>query len=345
MLRLALLSSVVLAFGPQISPPAPPLPPTPSFEGDISDLRFSVEPRDDRRAQFSLSYSIPREGRADARGNNSGPQPWKALEGLDPAVVTGPAGRLIEFRIDREAGDLRCSGATTGGGAGGSCEFEPDRSFAEALRARTGEAPGEGRLFHLAMSEFSLDTLEELDRQGYARPDLDQVVAAAIHDVDAAYVRGMAGSGYRLGSLERLTAFRIHDVTPDYVAAMAALGPAFRNLAAEDLMALSLHDVTPDYVRDLAAAGIAPGDAGDLVGLRIHGVTPEGVRALAAAGYGDLTAEQHMAFAIHDVTPAFIREMPEAGHGELSANQLVSSRIHGGVRTRAARGPAARRAD
>lgn len=348
MLRLVLLSSVVLALGPQTTPPAP-LPPTPSFETDVSDLRFTLEPHDDRLVQFGLSYTVRRSGRPDGRGNSSRPQPWTALDGLDPGAVAGPAGRLVDFRLDREAGDLHCSGATTGGGAGGSCRFEPDPSFAEALEARTGEAPGEGRLFHLAMSAFSLDTLAELDRQGYERPRLDELVAAAIHGVDGGYVRDMAASGYRLQDLERLTAFRIHDVTPDYIAAMAALGPEFRNLPAEDLMALSLHDVTPDYVRGLAASGIATGDAGDLVGLRIHGVTPEGVRALAAAGYGDLSAEQHMAFAIHEVTPAFIRGLAEAGHRDLDADQLVSLRIHGlaprHARAAARRGPPAPRAD
>ena len=331
MLRLALLSSVLVAFGPQISPPAPRLLPAPSFEAAVSDLRFTLEPRDDRQVQFGLSYAVRRNGRADARGNTSRPQSWAALEGLDRAAVAGPAGRLVDFRLDREAGDLHCSGATTGGGAGGSCRFEADRSFAEALRARTGEAPGEGALFHLAMSGFSLDTLSELDRQGYDRPRLDEIVAAAIHGVDAPYVSAIAGSGYRLKSLEGLTAFRIHDVTPEYITALAALGPSFRDLPAGDVMALSLHDVTPDYVRELAALGIAPDEAGDLVGLRIHGVTPEGVRALAAAGYGGLSVEQHMAFAIHGVTPEFIRSMAEAGRRDLGADQLVSLRIHGGA--------------
>ena len=328
MLRLALLSSVVLALGPAArTVPTPPEPPR--FEAAPSDLRFSLTPLDDGRVQFGLSYVVERSGRPDGRGNTSHPQPWSAFEGLDPAVVAGPAGPLVAFRLDREAGDLDCSGAATGAGAGGTCRFVADAAFARALQARVGETPGEAELFHLALSGFSLDTLAELDRLGYARPGLDAVVAAGIHRVDAAYVRDMAAAGYRLGSLEDLTGFRIHNVTPQYVVAMRALGPAFQDLDADDIMALSIHRVTPDYVRDLAARGVAPGDPDALVGLRIHGVTPESVGALAAAGYADLSVDQHMAFAIHGVTPEFVRRMGEAGYSDLDADQLISLRIHG----------------
>lgn len=290
-------------------------------------IRFSVTERPDGPAQLQLTYDASGDGRG--RGAHSGPQPWAALEGFDRSLLGSATGGPVSFRLDRAAGDVACSGAAAQGAAAGACEFEPDAAFVAALAERTGARAAPHQLFHLAMSDFRLETLEELDRLGYPRPSLDDVVAAGIHGVDGDYARGMAEAGYRLGSLDDLVAFHIHRVTPAYVAEMAALGPRFRDLPARDLMNLSIHRVTPDFAREMASLGFDALSPDELLKLKIHDVTAEQVRGLAQAGYGDLTTDQHLAFAIHRVTPDYIRELDGAGYRRLPAEQLLRMRIHG----------------
>ena len=328
---IALLATVGAGSGPQLEPqPArTPFPHlgfrSPQLDGpDLGLIRFSLENRTDGQAQFGLTFG---EDGGSRRGNMSGPRDWSDLQGVSREALSATDGP-VSFRLEAPAGDLACSGVASAGIAAGRCEFDPDEVFAASLGARVGATPGPGQLVHLALTDFDPALLDVLEAEGYARPDLDQVVAAAIHGVGVDYLRDVARAGYRLGALDDLVAFRIHGVTPEYVAAMAALGTAFRNLPAADIMALSIHGVTPDYVRAMSGLGLG-GSPEEMVALKIHDVTVEGVRALADAGYSDLTAEQQLAFAIHDVTPGFIREMADAGYAELSPDQLVSLRIHG----------------
>lgn len=326
MIRTLLLSFVAAGLPGQAS--LPPTPPIPVIEAPAaSNIQFTVTRRtSDADAQLSLTYGGD-EG--DGRSQTSGPEPWPELVGLTPADLDRDPPGAVAFRLERPAGVVACSGVAGGGAATGGCRFDADEGFANTLAGRVGARPDERQLFQLALSDFSMDVLDELERQDYARPDLNDVVAMGIHGVDTPYVRSIAEAGYRLGSVDDLVAFHIHGVTPRYISAIAALGPNFVGMPPRDLMAMSIHGVTPEYARAMAALGYAQEQPDRLVGLRIHGVTPELVRELATAGYGDLPVDQLMAFAIHDVTPDYIRGMAAAGYRDLSAERLISLRIHG----------------
>lgn len=325
MIKTLMLSlTLVVLPGQAASPPPPPIPM--AAAPDPSGIQFTVTPRaNDGQAQFSLSYGD--EGRG--RSQQSGPQSWDDLRGLNRADLDRDPPAVVAFEIVRPAGVIACSGVAGGGAATGGCRFEADDGFAEALAARVQRRPEARQLFQLALSDFRLETLDELERQGYPRPDLDEVVAVGIHRVDAAYVRGLAEAGYRLGSIDDLVGFRIHRVTPEYIAAMAAIGPGFARLPAGELMALRIHRVTPEFAREMAALGYGGQRPDDLVSMRIHRVTPEFVRALSAAGYDGLPASTLLAFGVHGVTPGYIEEMAAAGYRNLTPEQLVALRIHG----------------
>lgn len=324
---LLLALSVAVLPGQAASPPAPRTPPIPMIEAPAAtDIQFTITRRTrDDRAQLSLTYG----GKGRGRSQNSGPQAWNDLRGLDPSDLDRDPPAAVAFEIVRPAGTVACSGVGGGGTATGGCRFAADEGFEDALASRVGSRPETRQLFQLALSDFRLETLDELQRQDYPRPDLNEVVAMGIHGVDAAYVRGIAGAGYRLGSVEDLIGFRIHGVTPAYIAEMAALGASFSRLPASDLMAMRIHGVTPAFAREMAALGYGGDRPNELVAMRIHRITPEFVGALATAGYRELPAETLMAFGIHGVTPEYMRAIAAAGYPDLSPDHLVAFRIHG----------------
>lgn len=292
-------------------------------QAPASDVGFTVTRAPDGTAQLGLSFDD-----GETRGTYSKPYAWASLAGLDASSLDQEAGRPVRFTIDRPAGRLVCSGQTAARGPTGRCEFEPDQGFAADLRGRTGEHPQFRHLLHLALSELSPADLDEWTRLGYPQPNLDDITEAAIHEVDGPYASSMAQAGYRLDDLDALTAFRVHGVTADDVRSLTGLGPAFRDLPAEDVMALSLHRVTPNYVRGLAEAGLPSLLSQELVALKTHEVTAESVRDLTEAGYASLSLDDRLAFAVHGIDAAFIRQARQAGHSDLSPDRLVSLRIH-----------------
>lgn len=293
-------------------------------EYDLDDITFQLSANRSGLAQLALQYS------SGQRSNNShsGPYPWSEFAGVSAADLNG-ATHPVAFTLARGAGVLACRGQAERGRAAGFCSFDGEETYAQAL-ARRGVRGAEGvHLLHLALTDFDLGALDEFERLGYPALSLDQVMAVAVHDVDAAYARGMADAGYRLGDIDDLVAMRIHDVTPAYVRELAEFGPGWRNLPASDLLALRIHDVTPDYAREMAALGYSDERPSQLVAMRIHDVDPEYARALRQLGYDGLSSEDLVAARIHGVTPEFVREMQQAGYRDVSIDELVAMRIHG----------------
>jgi hypothetical protein len=295
-----------------------------SAADDVSDISFQLQANRYGSAQLALQYS----SRRGSNSNHSSSYAWSDFSGVSEASLGG-AQHPVTFSVNRDAGLLACRGQAENGRAAGFCEFEGSQAYVDGL-AQRGIRGAEGvHLLHLALCDFDLATLDEFERLGYDQPSLDDVMAVAVHGVDAEYARGMAEAGYRLGDVDELVAMRIHDVTPEYVAGLAANGPAWRNIPADDLLALRIHGVTPEFAREMAQLGYSGEQPSQLVAMRIHGVDPAFVRGLRDAGLNDISSEDLIAARIHGVTPEFAREMREAGHSDVTIDQLVSMRIHG----------------
>ena len=305
-------------------------------DDDLSDISFQLQSNRYGSAQLALQYS----SRRGSNSNHSSSYPWSNFSGVDASDLGGSS-HPVSFTVNRDAGVLSCNGQAQNGRASGFCNFEGSQAYADRL-ARRGVRGAEGvHLLHLALCDFDLATLDEFERLGYDRPSLDDVMAVAVHNVDAEYARGMAEAGYRLGDVSELVAMRIHDVTPDYVRALAANGPAWRNIPASDLLALRIHDVTPEFAREMAELGYSGEAPSQFVAMRIHSVDPAFVRSLRQLGYNDVSSSDLIAASIHGVTPDYVREIQEAGYRDLSIEQLIAMRIHG-VDARYARGMARR---
>lgn len=251
------------------------------------------------------------------------------LQGLSRTQLMGPPGP-VRFALVKEAGRVDCTGTAGGGHGAGACSFTPDMGFATFLDARRIGRPDEHQAYSLTMSGVGRDLVDALDKNGFTRPDIDQLVAMGIHGAAADYVRALGGLDYRL-SAEDLIAFKIHGVEPAYIREMAAIGPALQHISASDLVALRIHGVKPEFVREMAAIGPAFRSltADDLVSMSIHGVRPELARAYVQLEGGRLNPDDVVSMAIHGVSADYVEQLAALGYRNFSGEDLVNLRIHG----------------
>ncbi|MGE3397015.1 MAG: hypothetical protein AB7H79_08960 [Sphingomonas sp.] len=282
------------------------------------DWTIAPADRDGGQIQLSIGY---RSGRGRSMWSNT--TDLSELDGLTSQQLAGD-GLPIRFRIVREAGRFDCEGVARRGRGAGECRFEADPAFATTLSRHRIAAPTRSQSYSLALARVGIALIEELGRQDYQRPEVDDLVSAGVHRVDVAYVRGMANAGYRVGTVDGLVRMRIHRVTPDYIEALAAAG--YRP-SADMAVRLRIHGATPDYIRALAAAGGTGYGTDDLVNMRIHRVSPEFIGALRSMGYERLSASQLTSMRIHRVEADFIRRMNEAAGRRLTPEELVSRRL------------------
>ncbi|HZF94105.1 MAG TPA: M56 family metallopeptidase, partial [Allosphingosinicella sp.] len=99
--------------------------------------------------------------------------------------------------------------------------------------------------------------------------------------------------------IDQLVAARIHGVNADYVRSMAQANAALRRLPVEQLVAMRIHGVSPAFVREMAAAGYPNLSPEALVAMRIHGVSARDARQAREARGRRLSPEELVARAIH----------------------------------------------
>lgn len=318
-------------------------------------INWSIE---GQRTGNHLQLTIDSRWSANSRSTWSNDRSLAELQGLTAIQLAGGS-QAVRFALVKEAGRLDCSGSAGGGRGSGVCNFTPDPGFTTFLEARGIARPSPHQSYSLTMSGVGRDLIDALDKNGFARPSIEQLTAMGIHGVTASYVRELGGLGYRLSAGD-LVAFKIHGIDPDYIRQMAAIGPALHQIQPSDLVALRIHGVKPEFVRQMAAIGpeFRNVTADDLVSMAIHGVRPElaqtfvqleggklrsddvvsmaihgvsadYIRQLAALGYRGLSADDLVSMAIHGVTPTYVQELHRSGMTRLSADQLVRLRLSG----------------
>ncbi len=270
---------------------------TPGAADVPEKLDFSVGPsKRTGHVQLQLGYRTDR-----SENRHSRPVLFSELQGLTGAQLTSATGGPARFRLAREAGSIDCDGVFKAGRGTGDCRFTPSAGYAAQFVKRGMGSPTPDQQFQLAMmGGGTFADIDELVRQGYARPSVAQFIQMSVHGVNAGYLQSLAKAGYNAGTVSKLVEMRIHGVTPEYATELAAIGPAYRNLPI-----------------------------GQLVEMRIHDVTPDEIRAYAKAGYPNLTRKQLINMAIHNVSPTYVSDMAAAGYRNLTPEQLVNMRIHG----------------
>jgi glutaredoxin-related protein len=277
-------------------------------------------------AWFTFRYDSRHEG-MDGYGFSSNSQtvPFSAI-GLTDAVVNS-AGQQLKFDLTRAAGTFKCEGWVHNGSGSGHWIFAPNTAFPGELAKRGVQGtPTDEQMLRLAMSNLSLDLVDEFKRDGYAM-SVDNLVRAANHGVTVEYVHRMKEAGVKSGSLEKLIRLRDHGVTPEYVRGMTAIG--FKDLGEDELVKLRDHGVTPEFATEMKKAGFGDLSAYDLTRLRDHGVGTDFVSAMRNAGFTNLTWDEFVKLRDHGVDSDFVAGMKRVGIANVSAQEYVRMRDHG----------------
>ena len=203
------------------------------------------------------------------------------------ASLTGFAPRgsgQVSFRLSREAGSFDCRGEARGIRGEGQCDFKRDARFDETL-ARFGIArPSDEQSYQLAALDAHVETLATLQRLGFARATINDLMALTVHRADPAWLTGVAQARRQRDPLSDLVTYRIHGVTGDWLKRLTAADPALAHATPNEVAALKIHGVTPEWVEGLTGAGLRSVEASELAAMRIHGITPQFVRAAVSAG-------------------------------------------------------------
>ncbi|HVM37478.1 MAG TPA: M56 family metallopeptidase [Sphingomicrobium sp.] len=129
--------------------------------------------------------------------------------------------------------------------------------------------------------------------------------------------------------IEQIISARVHRVDAAYISQMRAASPRLAQLPMDKLIALKIHGVTPSFVRELTAAGYASLDADQIVNAAIHGVSPGYVRAMAQAGVPRMAFDQLVQMKVLGVSPDYVRKLRATGFMNLTTSQIMNMRVHG----------------
>ena len=169
--------------------------------------------------------------------SESGDVPLSTLRGIGPDDLSS-GGVRKSFSIAREPGEFRADGWFAGGHGSGAWTFAPSQSFRSALARRGLGTISDEDALRLATANFSLSTLDALQRGGFQDITVTELVRMTTHGVTADYIRQLDRLGYRpnAGEIVRLVD---HGVSIAFIERMRAHG--YGNLSADDLIRLRDH--------------------------------------------------------------------------------------------------------
>lgn len=175
------------------------------------------------------------------------PEAEQVLADLSSAAPGDP----ISFSLTREAGALACAvRLVTAELARGTCRFDPDEGFVNALAAR-GLVPDDvEELLALAFVDARLASFDDLSRAGFAVTTVDELMTVAALEVTGAYALELRDAGLRPEDLDELVSAKAVGVEPGWIAEMAEAG--YPGLDLHKVIELRALGVTPDYARRMA---------------------------------------------------------------------------------------------
>jgi hypothetical protein len=203
----------------------------------ISPIQWTVgrAARDEEPAHIQLSIGYP-STTGSGVGWTRGAVSLAELQGLTEAELNATAETNVRFRIVRDAGTLACSGSALRYRGTGQCRFLPNERFATVLEQRGIGSPTERQQFSLTIHDTGYALIEELVRQHYARPTLDEFVSAGSNGIDVDYLRAMDAAGYRFGDVRTLIRAQANSVSPQFVLDLKTRG--YAHLSIDELITM-----------------------------------------------------------------------------------------------------------
>jgi hypothetical protein len=250
-------------------------------------LDWQVERWNDA-TQLTLSYRTE-----TGSSMMSHPTELKDLAGLTEAQLAAPVLTTVRFALHRDAGDFDCDGSARAGRASGTCDFHANPAFGGLLKTRGIGTAEPYELFQLAYADIGRDYIDELARQHYPTPSIDDLRRAGQHGVRLTFLRELGSGGYHAESLAALVRIRDHGISQRYIRELQDAG--YQHIALEDLVRARDHGVTGHFASEFAQRGYRGLPMETLVRLRDHGVTAsfaDRANAEAAGAGGRLSPEE-----------------------------------------------------
>src|SRR6187551_3488089 len=179
MLRLPLIAAVGLSAAAATLTSARDDAPVAGTFAPVTDIEWSYAiGADGDQGESHLQFE--RDGMNTTMGADNLPEATAALARVSSAA----AGEPVSFGLMREAGAIACTGRVTGHGrADGTCRFDPDQGFVEALAAR-GLVPEDVEdLLGLVFVDARLASVEELSSAGFVVADVGELMTVAALEV------------------------------------------------------------------------------------------------------------------------------------------------------------------
>jgi hypothetical protein len=210
--------------------------------------------------------------------------------GLSASDISAPS-HAAHFTMRRDAGSIDFTGTLGDGVGAGHYTFTPSAAYGDALAKR-----------------------------GYARPSIEEQLAATTLDISISYIDSIAATGVKPSEYGKLIAFRALGVTPQSI---RDLRGQFGSLDESDVITFTALHITPQYAAEMRAAGVSGVDQHTLVTLRALHVDPAYIQELASVGYTNLTANQLTELKALHVDADYIRRVQAHGYKHPTVQQLV----------------------
>ncbi|MBF9255781.1 M56 family metallopeptidase [Pontibacter sp. 172403-2] len=262
------------------------------------------------------------------------------------------------YVMTREAGTLQLTGNLEAEVGQGKYTFTEDAAFKKYLADNNITTDEQNLLFHLffanvdknyisylkknyedvegeQLQKLAIFNITQHDFQQYVdlfqkysnkKPSVEDVVAARIHGIDAAYVQELQGAGFKDLSMQKMMEAKIHGVDAAYIKSMQQAG--FGNLSIDKIIQTKIHGVNPATMKEMQALGYGDLSLDKIIELKIHGVDKEFIRELQAAGFDKLTLDQVVQAKIFGLNSASAKEIRALGFKDLSFQDMVNARIH-----------------
>lgn len=240
---------------------------------------------DGSQVELQIRYSY-RDGDDSENWSESRDYNYSDLRGISSSDFNS-GGEHKTFSLVTDPGEFRADGWFAGGHGSGGWTFVPSSSFRSEMQRRGVGGIGDADLFHLAMSDFKLATIDQLRSAGFTNINASDLVRMGEHGVSADYIAGMRNVSFNPKTIDGLIRMRDHGVTVRFVQDLSRSG---FHPDMDEVARLRDHGVSSDYVQDLDRLGYHP-SIDDLVRLRDHGVTAAFIERMRAHGYTHLSAD------------------------------------------------------
>jgi len=249
------------------------------------------------------------------------------------------------FNLARAAGVLTLDGNFNGKKGKGDYTFAEDANFRNYLNGEGYTYITENLMLHLYIAEIGKDffTLQayfkSFRKTGLGKPEISDIVAMSIHDIDPSYIEEMGGELFKDLTINDIVQANIHDIDPEYIRSINELG--YDDLDFEEIVQFSIHDINPDFIKSIRESGLNLTKEeiyenlafSDLIQFGIHDINPDFIKSIRESGL-NLTKEEIIQAGIHDidihgVDADFIEDFKQLGFKNIPVNKLITLKIHG----------------